>query len=144
MSETVIWANLAPNERDALIAQHVFGRKIVKWRERRTLLMEREGRPGLHESVPAYTESMDEAWKVLQAMAKHEDRSRFMHLLDKGDLASKSNLEFQLWEILIHITTWTPEMICLAALRALGLVIDTDTERTVEEVQVKRAKVDMS
>src|SRR4051794_37129943 len=114
MNDPIAWAQLTPNEHDAMVAEHIFGRKIIAWKDGRVLLMAREGAVG-HEPIPPYTTSMDAAWLLLQAMASHEDRSRFMHLLDKGDLASKSNLEFQLWEILIHIATWTPEMIAIAA-----------------------------
>jgi hypothetical protein len=120
MSDPIVWAQLPPSERDALVALHIFGRKIVKWKEDRVLLMEREGAAG-HEAIPPYSTSMDAAWQILQVMAKHEDRSRFMHLMDEGDLASKDNLEFQLWEILIHVATWTPERIAVAALKVHGL-----------------------
>lgn len=120
MNEQIVWAQLSPNHRDALVALHIFGRKIVYWKEDRVLLMERVGSAG-HESIPAYSTSMDAAWQILQVMARHEDRSRFMHLLDEGDLASKDNLEFQLWEILIHVATWTPERIAVAALKVHGI-----------------------
>lgn len=144
MSDPIVWADLTANERDALVAEHIFGRKIVKWKEGRDLLMAREENPRFSEAIPAYTESMDAAWRVLQKMAEHEKLHVFAGqlYLEVGPLVPNDIPLFQF--AIRRMAKLTPEIICIAALRALGLIIDTVTERTVEEVQVKHVKVDMS
>lgn len=60
-NEPIHWSTLTPNERNALVAQHVFGRKVVTWKADRDMLMQREGTEG-HESIPKYSESLDALW----------------------------------------------------------------------------------
>ena len=136
-SDPIIWANLFSNQRDALVARHVFKRKIINWKIGRDLLMAREDNPRLSEAIPAYTESMDAVWQVLRKTVVDESIDL---VLSNGLLLS----QMEEWEVLQWVASWTPEQICLAALRVHGLTIDTITGKTVEEVQAKPKSVDMS
>lgn len=130
--EPIAWSTLTSNQRNALIAEHVFDRKVVKWHPERDMLMQREGAEG-HESIPRYSESMDAAWKVLQAMASDTDESfggywkknQFMILL------GMSSCDAPCWYDVSHeiLASWTPSMICLAALRAQGHIIEIEEKQ---------------
>jgi hypothetical protein len=125
-NDPIIWKELTPNQRNAMIAQHIFGRKVIEWSKGRDLLMVREDNPRLSESTPAYTESMDAAWQVLQKMAEHEKLHVFAGqlYLDVGPLVPN---DIPLSQFAIaRLAKLTPTMICVAALRAHGLTIECE------------------
>lgn len=126
-NEPIVWSQLTANQRNALVAEHVFDRKVVKWHPERDMLMQREGTEG-HESIPHYSESMDEAWKVLQLMSERppfdDELTRFgnMLYLEVGPLVPN---DIPLHQFAIRrLARLTPAMICIAALRAQGLTIE--------------------
>lgn len=119
MPDPIKWSLLTPNQRNALVAYHIFHRKLVDLGLTGTLLLGSERDPKLYESMPAYTESMDEAWKVLQKLANNTSIS--VDFTDYLDFASNAA-----YNLIREIATWTPEKICIAALRATGLEIDTE------------------
>jgi hypothetical protein len=115
MPDPIAWSQFTANERDALVAEHIFKRKIVKWKDGRVLLMAREGKAG-HESIPAYSASMDAAWLIAEC---------FDEIIVYKYIGGKCQCE------LSRSTTWykneadTPqEAICLAALKACGIEIE--------------------
>lgn len=122
--EPIAWSQLTANQRNALIAQHVFGRKVVKWHPERDMLMRRVGVEG-HENIPRYSESMDEAWKVLQKMAGDENTDWDF----AGQFYSVCFVEMDIDDLLKWVATWTPAMICLAALRAQGFTIEIEESK---------------
>jgi hypothetical protein len=134
-NDPVRWQDLTANQRNALVAEHVFGRKVVKWREGRALIMEREGKPGLHESIPAYTESMDEAWKVLQKLQEihinaHTERGLTVPDVFLSELGFHRVAWFDpnapVMFTLKDLVAITPETICIVTLRSLGLIIEIE------------------
>lgn len=122
-SETINWQSLTPNQRDALVAQHIFGRDVVQWHPERDMLMRRVGVEG-HESIPKYTTSMDEAWKVLQAITADEERALDFadHFDSFGD--GLRFVEMPMYKIIQWVSSWAPETIAIAALKAHGVIID--------------------
>ncbi len=123
------WSDLEPHEQNALIAEHVFGRTIYRHNTWGRWLLYHETKPGLTEAIPDYTHNWNEAWTVLQAIAaRFNEQAKIMdevfydfrHLLlnDSGD---------EIWtatELLLDMAKWTPETLCIAALRASGLEIE--------------------
>lgn len=126
-NEPIQWSTLTPNQRNALIAQHIFGRKVVKWHPERDMFIQREGAEG-HENIPKYTESMDEAWKVLQKMTKDDEHAQDFadHFDSFGD--GLRFVEMPMYEIIQWASRWTPENICIAALRVQGLTVEIEGE----------------
>ena len=119
MSDPIKWSLLTSNQRNALVAYHIFHRTLVDLGLTGTLLLRSEKNPELNETMPAYIESMDEAWKVLQKLASNTSIS--VDFTDHLDFASNAA-----YNLIREIATWTPEKICIAALRATGLEIDTE------------------
>jgi hypothetical protein len=127
MKEKIVWGNLTTNERDALIAEHIFGRTIVKWKEDRALLMERVGMAG-HEAIPAYSTNMDAAWALFKHFAdlpddpfeSHWKKYQFMHELGMLPCSDQSWYDIS-YEILV---SWTPEKISISALKAVDVEVE--------------------
>lgn len=80
--------------------------------------------------IPPYTTSMDEAWEVLQAMsARYNAQAEFVdepfaQFVD--ELLPNSGGEiWTAWKCMAtEVAKWTPESICIAALRACGQGIE--------------------
>lgn len=135
MSESMItihWRRLTQNQRDALVAQHIFGREVVQWHPERDMLMRRVGVEG-HESIPKYTTSMDEAWKVLQCvMEKYYTHNRISDEFEIFADALSPDHEVVYdelcpgMELFKIVAKWTPETIAIAALKAYDVAVDMD------------------
>ncbi len=120
-----IWAEMTSEERNALVAEKVFGRKIdrsMTWGNRWLLFRDDVSKQsGPTESIPPYTQSMDVAWLVIQRMAEQEFeevRSAFAYRL-KVTFATQEGFD-TFAANLDQLASWTPEKICLAALQTLG------------------------
>ena len=141
------WAEMSPEQKDNLIAE-----KIMDWQpmictathphiyvnSEHQVLCKKCGYTEdevylskLHTHVywkhatpmPRYTESMDAAWQVLRRMAEQEFEelhSAFAYRLgvtfatQEGFDTFAANLD--------QLASWTPEKICLAALKATGML----------------------
>lgn len=129
-NEPIAWSTLTPNERDALIAQHVFGRKVVKWHPERDMLMRREGAEG-HESIPHYTESLDDLWLIMDYLKPGRRDKGESH--KRGDFMRLATFVDQLCNMDGCWWSWTKERlcetICIAALRAQELIIETEEKQ---------------
>ena len=132
-NEPIVWSQLTPHQRNALVAQHVFGRKVVAWKADRDMLMRRMNAEG-HENIPHYSESMDAAWKIVEK------------LNEKFDICIHAESAFLCKYSVWLGPTWTgrgnvvktryansgtsmPETICIAALRAQGLTIEIEEKQ---------------
>lgn len=89
-------------------------------------LLYHEGKLGVLESIPLYTADMSTAWQVVEKMKS------YMHplppLATKHDLTIADNFLVHIWEAtgkrgMEAIFAYTPEMICIAALKAVGVAI---------------------
>lgn len=135
-NEPIAWSQLTANQRNALIAQHIFDRKVVKWHPERDMLMQREGAEG-HESIPRYSESMDAAWKVLQRLQEIHVTAHTESGLTAPDVfLSEIGLCRVPWhnnEIVMFtlkdLVALTPERICVTALKVLGLIIEIEESK---------------
>lgn len=130
-NEPVQWSTLTASQRNALVAQHVFGRKVVQWKADRDMLLERIGKPGQHESIPAYTESMDAAWLIMDHLkpgrrdkGETHKRGDFMHLATFVD--QLCNMSTNWWSLTRDELC---ETICIAALRAQGVSIEIEEKQ---------------
>lgn len=116
MLKPVKWSVLNSNQRDALIAQYVFKRTILDWREDRDLLMEKEDQARCYESIPPYTTNLDAAWKIVEC---------FDEIIISKHIPNKYHCE--LWKSTTRHTAVakTPQdAICIAALEAIGIEVD--------------------
>jgi hypothetical protein len=149
--EIINWRTMTPTQRDTLIAEKVMG-----WQERQCDGEHGEvaggwfctkcghngnwGEGFTHtELPPRYSQSMDDAWLVLQAMVKHYQQSAgkdinpqfeaFADLMlasSEWDSSSAYSEIYPACEIFAIAAKWTPEMIGIAALRALGYEVLTE------------------
>lgn len=102
------WSQLAPFERDQLISEKIFG-----WPDQSL--------------APEYSRNMSDAWRVVDAM-----RSYHRPLLlqaTRADLTIADIFLVQLWELtgrygIDALFAYTPELICFAALKAVGIEIE--------------------
>jgi starvation-inducible outer membrane lipoprotein len=101
----VKWSEMTPRERDALVAVKVMGWEVV----RGTVV------PPGYESwskpeVPSYTTDICAAWEVVEMMKRMDEHVRY-HF---DDLTCE---RYCIWEL-------TPEIICKAALKAMGVDVE--------------------
>jgi hypothetical protein len=119
MSETIKWNELKPEERDALIAEKVMGwEPVTPYKVFQRYLWKREDAPGLTQGTPGFSQSMDAAWLVLKQAAQTVDKEDLTFELfgtTWGDLDAFSMLDM--------LCTWTPETICRASLKAIGIEV---------------------
>ena len=144
MSEVIQWAKLTPEERDRLVAEKVMGWDPNAPCTGRWVPLDPEP-DGLyctgcgaeigwgtkewadHHDQPrakAYTQSMDLAWEVLKEIDAHHDEimASFAYHL-KCQYATPEG--YDTFEAnLAQLAQWTPERICIAALRAFGVKIE--------------------
>lgn len=66
MDEMILWRRLTPQERDALVAEKVFHRKIYKPDTWGRWLLYHETETGITEAIPRYSEIMDAAVEVMR------------------------------------------------------------------------------
>jgi hypothetical protein len=119
------WSELDARAKDALVAEKVFDRTIERSMTWGRLLMFREGDTGLTEEIPPYTTSMDAAWLVLQHMVERYcvDYRKQNDVWDRFCEASWEKY-MESGNVYRWVATWTPEMLCKAAL----IAIDVDVE----------------
>jgi hypothetical protein len=143
--KTINWRTMTPMQRDDLIHEKVFGHQ----RQTATHTSRTHAGDSFSYSVtswqtggpdtPRYTRSMDAAWLVLQAMVKHYQQSAgkdinpqfeaFADLMlasSEWDSSSAYSEIYPACEIFAIAAKWTPEMIGIAALRALGYEVLTE------------------
>lgn len=153
-TEPLYWNAMSPRERDAQIHEKVMGQSLVckgplnvspklggtsipafyLWDCSACDYVDSgDTPPDDHPStlpVPHYTTSMDAAWQVMQHMAArfnpkdpygYEPFHRFTH-----DLFDTDNEElYPSYRYMANeVANWTPEKICLIALRAVGVAIE--------------------
>lgn len=91
--------------------------------------------------TPRYSQSMDAAWQVLQEMVKRKepetDDSVQFEIFTEQMLAVGGWDNSTVWseiypasEVFVMAVKWTPEAICIAALRALGYEVVIDEALT--------------
>ncbi|SRR5579884_1260126 len=130
------WSQLGAQERNALVAEKVFRRRVYREDTWGRWLLLRDDQPGLTEPIPPYSQSMDAAWLVFLFMMEQywqyrdsiDDRGLVFEVFAKalmGECAWAYDDEiFPGHNIFTEIAGWTPESICIAALRACGCEID--------------------
>ncbi len=120
-TDAIKWATLEQQERNALVAEKVFGRKILRDDSWGLWLLFHETKPGITEAIPDYTRNMNDALLVLKQVVQSEvaDKETLTYeLFDTtwGDLSTFDALE--------RICAWTPEILCIAALESVGVDIE--------------------
>lgn len=120
MSTALHWSEMTDIQRNALIAEKVFGRVIDRATTFGRLLMTREDQQELTEEIPHYTTSMDAAWLVVERVTqlprtsedpRHSALSNFAMWFNEADLWADTAQE-------------AAKAICIAALRAYGQEIE--------------------
>jgi hypothetical protein len=103
MSKVIKWGELTAEERDRLVHDVIMGESVEACES-----------PD-NSPVPSYTTSMDAAWKVLSSHAP------ITHKLvqELGGFVELRAIGFSV------LQNWTPELICIAALLACGVQVDT-------------------
>jgi hypothetical protein len=85
------------------------------------------------DALPRYSESLDAAWLVLQELVKHprdQDGSlndalgKFADTMLDEDYHDAFSEIFPAYEVFIMAAKWTPERICIAALKAVGVDLE--------------------
>lgn len=130
MSEIIHWRQLTPKQRDALVAEKVIKQRIHVEPAGETgydLAMVVHDAAGIAriEVIPPYTQSLDAAWPVLLSAAYHmtseksSSLQRLAHeLFNCGMIDDLHDLN-PYW-VLGIMQGWTPEVLCIACLRACG------------------------
>jgi len=123
MSEPINWASLSPRERDALVAERVMGLSKSDARQA-GLNCPTCGYDGQWSSganwrtlVPQYSTDIATAWQVVE---KLKEKYEFQLLLDHGQWSFSV---FRGDKFTVYGST-VPEVICLAALRAVGVEVE--------------------
>ena len=106
------WDKMTPMERNALIAEKVFGRKILQVDTWGQWLLYHETKPGITEAIPRYSETMDGAWLVVMHMKEMKPYPQVKFHEHIARLLQDYWETIELWDI-------TPEIICLAALKVV-------------------------
>jgi hypothetical protein len=124
--QPIKWAELTPGQRNALVAEKVFGRIIERAMTFGRLLMQKEDRPGLSEEIPPYTTSMDAAWLAVRKVNESIDGSyaRYATFVDELEQLIGSDMFFDLFFCDKDGDHLTPERICIAALRTCGCKVE--------------------
>lgn len=136
------WNELSPRERDALVATHIFGTQVEHLTQREYRFTNEEGEEEVHELltgyatlgkcgyqlIPHYTTDMSTAWQVLQHLAtRYNPKSRYdyepFNRLTDALLGEREEI-YPSHDCMYEIAKWTPDRICLAALRAVGVTIE--------------------
>lgn len=127
--EPIKWHKLTPAQRDAEIHEKVMGHA------RKTATHTSKTRAGDSFSynitswqtggpdTPRYSRSLDDAWLVLQEMVKHSQFEEFVNHMFANSEWDSSSAQSEIYPasaMFILAAQWTPESICVAALRALG------------------------
>jgi hypothetical protein len=144
MTEPIHWQELTPQQRDELIhekvmnlpietglCQHRFGSFAVTCPVCQSTWTENETeRPHQHgKGVPPYTQSRDAAWAVLLSTpftsrsGRYSSLAAFVHELFDIDMETPHDID-PFWALGI-VSGWTPEIICIAALRVCGMKVVT-------------------
>jgi hypothetical protein len=94
------------------------------------MLLERVGAEG-HESIPKYTESMDDAWLIMDHLKPGRRYEREPY--EQGDFMRLATFVDQLCNISMNWWSLTREemceTVCIAALRAQGLTIEIEEKQ---------------
>lgn len=149
MSEIIKWNELTPEERNVLIAQKVMGLRVEHWTEETYkdadpnycyvtgyVIINEPRTFSYWSSVPRYTQSLDSAMQVVQAIKPtrrgyldmtywSEDYSTVVfHLPDTDE--DYYDLKMFSYDGSLSL----PEAICIAALKAKGYQVDTSQRKT--------------
>jgi hypothetical protein len=158
MSDIIQWHTMTPEQRDRLVAEKIMSWQPVmckavdpdinrytwlEWNDDSQWCMwcgVREtwasGNEIEHRALPhpAYTQSMDSAWQVLQEMVRRHNKDGrtkdFMqfaeNMLEVGGWDSSDAWAeiYPAHEIFTMAAKWTPEAICIAALKVVGVDLE--------------------
>lgn len=123
------WAEMTPFQRDALVGEKIFGHRSVNWSGLMVIL---KGELPLGGALPKYTTSMDAAWLVMQHLASQinpeniYDYEPFIRFTNALFSTENEELYTKYAFMAGDIAKWTPDRICLAALRAVGVEIERE------------------
>jgi hypothetical protein len=145
MSETIQWAALTPEQRNLLIAEKIMGWDATQPCTGTFLPLDPEpdglycpkcgaeicwGDDEEHHTPlpPHYSESMDAAWMVLQEIVRRPKQDgaindafgKFADAMLYEDNHDAFSEIFPAYQIFSMAAEWTPERICIAALKAVG------------------------
>lgn len=111
------WNELSPRKRDALIAEKIFGYEVFLIASEMYMNAD-----GLMTDLPHYTTDIAAAWQVVEHMKApdtepgwEDNHSLFADFC--GAFRCGSSVFDVMWQL-------TPETICLAALRTVGIEIE--------------------
>ena len=144
--EPIKWHALTPEQRNALIAE-----KVMNWQERQCdgewaevsggWFCTKCGHDGNWgdsfehaELPPRYSQSMDAAWLVLQNMVERYEQKAQQFFDFAGYMFDASGWDrteihgdvYPGFHVCIMAAQWTPDAICIAALRAMGYAVLTE------------------
>lgn len=132
--EPINWRAMTPYQRNALIAEKVMGRRIVKdewvyW------LVERTDGTGTEE-IPRYSQSLDAAWLLWTKLAEGDDGKAFVRQCkfmcawtEDDDVEHYDWRTYNAYRPFLEIGDMpnvTAERICIAMLRAFGYEVLTE------------------
>ena len=121
-SEPIKWEEMTSMERNALVAEKVFRRNIFLQDTWGRWLQYHETKPGILEAIPRYSETLEDAWLVVkhvQTILLFSGRRLFLRYLQQlitqeNDLKEPGKL-IDWPDVFFYVT---PELICIAALKA--------------------------
>lgn len=117
MNDTIKWSTLIPAERAALIAEKIFGYRVIE--DEYNWYMDR-GDGTRPTELPRYSISLDAAWLVVEHVTRLPQ--------SREEAVQGANTQFMLWWTHVDLWACTREAaaseICLAALRACGIEVE--------------------
>lgn len=126
--DKINWSELTPRERDCLIAEKVFGHTV--WRDSpfHGDLMLLDNKQGLTGEVPHYSTDMNTAWKIVRKMnisnsPDFPDFTNYHRFIEELTKIVGSDMFFDLFYCDQDGDHLSPERICIAALRAVGIEV---------------------
>ncbi len=129
------WANMAPTQRDALLAEKVMGLRVEHWTKKH-VEVEVDGetetwdlRTGyvladdpMHPAIPAYSTDISAAWQIAE---------RFDEIIVSRHIPGKYHCDLYRGAMRYNaIAKTAQEAICLAALRSVGVDAEDIHEQT--------------
>src|SRR5579859_3925275 len=132
VQQALLWSALSPRERDALVCQVIFDGMgscpgdALRYGNDGSLICsicwERSASSqGLFHAIPRYTQSMDAAWLVVERITQPPQ--------SPSEAMQAANTRFALWWEMATLWAYSKEdaaaEICIAALRAAGIELDT-------------------
>ncbi len=125
--EVIHWKKLTAEEKNKMVAEKVMGwEQSMPYDVYHRYLWKREDAPGLSMDTPPFVQSMDAAWEIIRKLAMLES-DNFSDCWRKHEflafLGGQSSFKSSIGELLLTVDVlakWTPEMFCIAALKAVG------------------------